>query len=108
MNSTQIILAVITLIQVLISAFLIPFLKSKVDAATLNKILDYVRIFVTAAEQIFDRADGQAKKEWVIAQLTNLGINFDTDVVEAAIESAVLELHSELYTYDEDTPTIED
>ena len=108
MNSTtQIILAVLTLIQLVISAFLIPFIKGKVDATTLNKILDYIRIFVTAAQQIFDRADGQAKKEWVIAQLNNLGINFDADVVEAAIESTVLELHSELYTYD-DTPSVED
>ena len=101
MDVTEIIEAILTIVAVLVSAFLIPFLKKKIDANTLNKILDYIRIFVTAAEQIFDRADGEAKKQYVINQLNNIGINFDEAVVDAAIESMVLDIHSQLYTYDD-------
>lgn len=100
---TTIIEAVITIIVVLVSAFLIPLIKSKVDATTLNKILDYVKILVMAAEQIFDRADGAAKKQYVIDNLcAKFGVKVDTPTIDAAIEAAVLELHNQMYYYPED------
>ena len=52
MDYTQIISAVIALISALVSAFLIPWLKTKIDADKLQTLRTYVEIGVKAAEQL--------------------------------------------------------
>lgn len=101
-NITPIAQAVIALVFVAISTFVIPLIKKHVDSATINKILDYIKIFVEAAEQIFGHECGDEKKQFVKSKLAALGVNVDLDVIDAAIESEVLRLHSELYTYEDD------
>ena len=51
MDYTQIISAVIALISALVSAFLIPWIKTKIDADKLQTLRTYVEIGVKAAEQ---------------------------------------------------------
>lgn len=97
MDYTQIISAVIALISALISAFLIPWLKTKIDADKLQTIRAYVEIGVKAAEQLYDATDGQAKKAYVLRFLAEKGITFDSEVIDKLIEAAVLQLHHELY-----------
>lgn len=97
MDYTQIISAVIALISALISAFLIPWIKTKIDADKLQTIRAYVEIGVKAAEQLYDAADGAAKKAYVISFLAEKGIKFDSETVDKLIEAAVLQLHHELY-----------
>ncbi len=53
MDYTQIISAVIALISALVSAFLIPWIKTKIDADKLQTIRAYVEIGVKAAEQLY-------------------------------------------------------
>ena len=97
MYYTQIISAVIALISALVSAFLIPWLKTKIDANKLQTIKTYVEIGVKAAEQLYAATDGEEKKAYVINFLAEHGIRFDVSTIDQLIEAAVLQLHHELY-----------
>ena len=97
MDYTQIISAVIALISALVSAFLIPWLKTKIDANKLQTIKTYVEIGVKAAEQLYAATDGEEKKAYVINFLAEHGIRFDVSTIDQLIEDAVLQLHHELY-----------
>nr|DAO00160.1 MAG TPA: holin [Caudoviricetes sp.] len=97
MDYTQIISAVIALISALVSAFLIPWLKTKIDANKLQTIKTYVEIGVKAAEQLYTATDGEEKKAYVINFLAEHGIRFDVSTIDQLIEAAVLQLHHELY-----------
>jgi len=97
MDYTQIISAVIALISALVSAFLIPWIKTKIDADKLQTIRAYVEIGVKAAEQLYDATDGPEKKAYVLSFLAEKGITFDSEVVDKMIEATVLQLHHELY-----------
>ena len=97
MDYTQIISAVIALISALVSAFLIPWLKTKIDAIKLQTIKTYVEIGVKAAEQLYAATDGEEKKAYVINFLAEHGIRFDVSTIDQLIEAAVLQLHHELY-----------
>ena len=97
MDYTQIISAVIALISALVSAFLIPWLKTKIDADKLQTLRTYVEIGVKAAEQLYTATDGAAKKAYVVNFLAEKGIQFDVETIDKLIEAAVLQLHHELY-----------
>ena len=97
MDYTQIISAVIALISALVSAFLIPWIKTKIDADKLQTLRTYVEIGVKAAEQLYTAAEGDKKKAYVISFLAGKGIKFDVEIVDKLIEAAVLQLHHELY-----------
>ena len=97
MDYTQIISAVIALISALVSAFLIPWLRTKIDANKLQTIKTYVEIGVKAAEQLYTATDGEEKKAYVINFLAEHGIRFDVSTIDQLIEAAVLQLHHELY-----------
>ena len=97
MDYTQIISAVIALVSALVSAFLIPWLKTKIDANKLQTIKTYVEIGVKAAEQLYAATDGEEKKAYVINFLAEHGIRFDVSTIDQLIEAAVLQLHHELY-----------
>lgn len=87
----------IALISALVSAFLIPWLKTKIDANKLQTIKTYVEIGVKAAEQLYAATDGEEKKAYVINFLAEHGIRFDVSTIDQLIEAAVLQLHHELY-----------
>ena len=97
MDYTQIISAVIALISALVSAFLIPWLKTKIDANKLQTIKTYVEIGVKAAEQLYAATDGEEKNAYVINFMAEHGIRFDVSTIGQLIEAAVLQLHHELY-----------
>lgn len=97
MDYTQIISAVIALISALISAFLIPWIKTKIDADKLQTVRAYVEIGIKAAEQLYTASEGDKKKAYVISFLAGKGIKFDVETVDKLIEAAVLQLHHELY-----------
>lgn len=86
--------AIILLIIALITTFLIPFIKEKVDANKLAKIKDWVKIAVQAAEQIYIGTGlGEKKKEHVLNFLKEKGYTIDPDKIDNLIESAVFELN---------------
>ena len=89
---TELIQAIIALVSVLITTFLIPFLKKKLSAERLEELKKWVSIAVKAAEQLYGSKTGQQKKEYVVAFLLSKGIVFDVDEVNALIESEVYKL----------------
>lgn len=90
---TPIIEAVAALIAALITAFLVPYIKSKTTAEQQKEINAWVKIAVSAAEQIYTGSGrGEEKKEYVINWLREHGITVDEAKLDALIEAAVYEL----------------
>ena len=90
---TDIIVAVLTLISALISAFVIPYLKTKVDSDKFEKIKAWVKVAVEAAEMIYvGMGRGEEKKAYVLEFLHGKGFTLDMTSIDNLIESAVLEL----------------
>ena len=90
---TQVVIAVITLIFGCISAFLIPYLKSKLTAEQLSKVKFWVNIAVEAAEMIYTGTGrGEEKKQYVLDFLNSKGFTLNMAEIENLIESAVLQL----------------
>ena len=90
---TNIISTAIALVLALISTFLIPWLKNKVDAEKFEQIKEWTRVAVQAAEMIYNGVGrGEEKKTYVINYLNEKGFKIDTATIDALIESAVLDL----------------
>lgn len=90
---TPIFSAVITLIMAVITTFLIPYLKTKIDSNKFDKIKTWVKVAVEAAEMIYvGTGRGEEKKAYVIQYLNSKGYTLDADSINNLIESAVLEL----------------
>lgn len=92
---TPIIEAVAALIAALTTAFLVPYIKSKTTAEQQKEINAWVKIAVSAAEQIYTGSGrGEEKKEHVINWLREHGITVDEAKLDALIEAAVYELNT--------------
>lgn len=90
---TDIVSAIITLILAVITTFLIPYLKTKIEANKFEKIKSWVKVAVEAAEMIYvGTGRGEEKKNYVIQYLNSKGYTIDTESINNLIESAVLEL----------------
>ena len=90
---TTVVEAIISLIGIVISAVLVPWLKTKLDGNKLDNLLTIINQLVAAAEQIYvGSGRGAEKKAYVVEQLGKLGFTVDTDAIDAYIESAVYEL----------------
>lgn len=90
---TPIIEAVIALAGVVVSCVLIPYIKSKTTTEQQKEINAWVKIAVSAAEQIYvGSGRGEEKKAYVINWLREHGITVDEAKLDALIEAAVYEL----------------
>lgn len=94
---TEISTLIVKLVFVSISVFVIPYIKNKLGENKFNEALKWVKIAVTAAEQLYDSCDGEAKKQYVLSYLNGKGFKIDPETLDNMIESCVLELHKELY-----------
>lgn len=93
---TPIVNAVIALIAAIITTFLIPWIKGKIDAAKLAQIVEWVGIAVRAAEQIYNESGmGEKKKQYVLDFLASKGFTLDPNSINAMIEAAVKNLNIE-------------
>ena len=91
---TPIFVAVAALIAALMTAFVIPYIKSKTTAEQQKEINAWVKIAVAAAEQIYvGSGRGEEKKAYVIDWLRSHGITVDEEKLDALIEAAVYELN---------------
>lgn len=90
---TQVVVAILTLIVSMVSAFLVPYLKTKIGAEKLENIRFWVNIAVEAAEQIYTGSGrGKEKKEYVLKFLQSKGFTLNAEEIENIIEAAVLNL----------------
>lgn len=94
---TVIIEAVFALIAAIITAVVIPYIKSKTTSQQQSDIASWVDIAVAAAEQIYNGSGrGEEKKAYVLEWLRSRGIDVDSEAIDAMIEAAVYALKKEL------------
>ena len=100
MNWVHLILA---LASVLLTAFLIPLLKTKTTLAQRERLALAVRTLVEAAEKLYGDGKGADKLAYVAGALAKRGLEFDWEdtasELRSMIEAAVLELEKEAGTY---------
>lgn len=90
---TPIMEAIIALVVAVITAFVIPWLKGKIDADKLEKIKLWVTVAVEAAEQLYvGTGRGEEKKAYVVQFLQEKGFTIDPDSLDKLIEAAVFNL----------------
>ena len=95
MDITIIIEAVFALIAAIVTAIVIPYIKSRTTAQQQAQINAWVRIAVSAAEQIYvGSGRGEEKKSYVISWLREHGVTVDESKLDAMIEAAVYDLKS--------------
>lgn len=95
MDVTMIVEAVFALIAAVITAVVIPYIKSKTTTEQQMQINAWVRIAVAAAEQIFvGSGRGEEKKAYVLQWLKERGITVDAAKIDAMIEAAVYDLEN--------------
>lgn len=90
---TPILEAVATLAVAIITTFVVPYIKSKTTLEQQTQLNAWVKIAVTAAEQVYEGpGQGDKKKVYVLTWLAGHGIAVDEDKLDAMIEAAVYEL----------------
>lgn len=90
---TKVAEAIILLVIALVTTFLIPYLKEKLDAEKFAKLQSWVKVAVDAAEMIYKGpGKGAEKKAYAINYLRQKGYNLNTETIDALIEAAVLSL----------------
>lgn len=92
MDWTQIILSLLALLSAVVSGFLIPYLNKKFCNEKKIELNTMLRILMSAAETYFGSDCGKRKKEWVLGELERLGIKFDQETVQDALEAMYREL----------------
>lgn len=90
---TPILEAAAALIAAVITAVVIPYIKRRTTIAQQEEISAWVKIAVTAAEQIYSGSGrGAEKKAYALAWLQEHGMKLDETRLDALIEAAVYQL----------------
>lgn len=95
---TTILQAAITLLAALITAFVIPWIKSRTTKTQREQIEAWVGIAVAAAEQLWKGHEkaGEEKKQYVLNFLEERGFAVDSAALDAMIEAEVMRI-SEMF-----------
>lgn len=97
---TPLLQAILGVVSALITAYLIPWIKSHTDANKRNFVLSLVETAVLWVEQVYWEETGEEKfrlaKERVENELAEHNIKVDADTLTAMIEEEVLKIHNEL------------
>lgn len=94
---TEIIVALIGLAATVLTTFLVPYLKQKMNAERFKELQMWVNIGVKAAEMLYiGPGRGEEKMAYVIDFLNSKGYTIDNESIEKMIEASVLEIQSSL------------
>ena len=96
MDITKIVVALIGLLGTILTTYLAPYLKAKLDIEKLNRLGELSKRFVLAAEQLIGSGKGTEKKAKVQEWLKGKGYDVSLDEVDSAIEAAVKEMNIEM------------
>ena len=97
MDIRPIIEAAFMLIAAVITAVIVPYIRSKTTDTQRAELQALVRIAVTAAEQLYvGTGKGKEKKAYVLEWLNERGITVDSEKLDAMIESAVYSLKEQI------------
>jgi hypothetical protein len=90
-------LAIISIAGALVSAFVIPWIKTNVSAKDLETIIFWVRFAVRCADQLFTPDQWAEKKKYVMAYIIEkageIGINLTEEDIDVLIEACVNQIH---------------
>ncbi len=89
---TQVVLALLTLISGIVTTFLVPWLKQKLDAGQRERLAALIRVGVFAAQQLFRTDEGVRKKAYVIQLLQDQGYEINSEEIDARIEAELMAL----------------
>ena len=94
MNIDIIVKVLIPLLGAIITYLIVPFIKQKTTKEQRENIYFWVKVAVSAAEQIYkEKGQGKLKKEYVVDFLIAKGVNITIEELDVLIESAVKELN---------------
>lgn len=94
MNAVNIFYVILSIVSVLITGVLIPYLKQKYGRDKVLSVMEAVDLAVKAAEQIYTKTgQGQLKKQYVLMRLNEQGIKISEKELDDMIEASVLELN---------------
>lgn len=93
----KIVMALITIMSALVTAYVIPYIKTKISAEELENISYFVTVAVRCAEQIYTAEQWQEKKEYVMDYVRNVmdehfKIKLSYDQLNAIVEGIVNEI----------------
>lgn len=93
---TSIIIALIGVLSAFVTAVLVPWLKSKLNANQIDIIRQLATVAVYAAQQLYTSEEAQKKKEYAIeyvkSELEKYNITFSEDAVSTYIEGALKDI----------------
>jgi len=90
---TGIAVAVISLLGVLITRYVIPWIKSRTTEAQRRDIREWAAVAVAAAEMIFKGPEkGKEKLAYAMQYLEDRGIKMDDVALRGAVEAALHEM----------------
>lgn len=89
---TPLLEAVIALAFTLITAFLIPWLKTKYGTETLNKAKSFVEVAVYAAEKAYGAGNGAQKLAYVEKFLAEKKIKLDFNTLKVLVDAEIKKL----------------
>ena len=92
---TPILQAVIALAAALITAYVIPWIRSKTTFEQRELLLSVISSLVYAAEQIYGAGNGEKKLAYVIAELEGRGMTVDVAAIEAIVKEQYAMLHKQ-------------
>lgn len=99
-DMTQVFLGVISLITIIITSIVVPWIKSKTTAAQQDTIRTLATVAVYAAQQLFGNGNNDEKKAYALQQvsesLKKYHINLTSDEISTYIEGALKDIKTTL------------
>ena len=90
---TELTKAIISVVLILITAFVIPWLKNKVGEDKYATVVEFAEIVVRSAEKIYTQEEWLKKKDYAVELVAKkaheLGLDLDVAEINAIIEGAV-------------------
>ena len=90
---TELSKAIVSVVLILISAYVIPWLKNKVGEDKYATVIEFAEIVVRSAEKIYTPEEWARKKEYAVETVTTkakeLGLDLTVEEINAIIEGAV-------------------
>ena len=89
--------AVIVIICLIITGYIVPLIKNKIGDDKFTKLAEWVKFAVLKAEQVLTAETGEQKKEYVLSFIDEVlqenKINITAEQLDVLIESAVKEMN---------------
>lgn len=93
MTQFEILQGIIAVVTVVITAFVVPLLKAKLGAEKFDKIREWIKAAVQAADQLYKGEEDAGKQKFIYVKtfLRRLDIKLTDEEIKILIESAVCE-----------------